>query len=194
MDVKIFHGEVKAKDFADALVGRFNQSNLTATQDKSGDQYIVQISSRQYARSGGQTALGVTIQQNDDSVTIKVGKQTWLGIAASLGSTLIQLGRNPLSIIHRLDDVAQDLQNLQLDDQVWDVIEEVAETLGASFEISKRLRRTGCAYCNTANPVGQPRCIACGAPLGGSQPVTCNNCGYVAAPGDVKCTNCRQSL
>lgn len=194
MDVKIFHGDIKAKDFADALVGRFNQSNLVAHQDKSGDQYIVQISSRQYARSGGQTALGVTFQQNDDSVTIKVGKQAWLGIAASLGSTLIQIGKNPLSIIHRLDDVAQDLQNLQLDDQVWDVIEEVAETLGASFELSKRLRRTGCEYCNTANPVGQPRCIACGAPLGDSQPVTCNNCGYVAAPGDVKCSNCKQSL
>jgi predicted amidophosphoribosyltransferase len=52
----------------------------------------------------------------------------------------------------------------------------------------------GCEYCDTANPVGQPRCIACGAPLGDVQPRTCDNCGYVAAPDDIACTNCSAVL
>ena len=83
---------------------------------------------------------------------------------------------------------------MNLDDKVWDVIDEVAFTLGASHELSERLRRTGCAYCGTANPVGQPRCLACGAPLGDAQPRLCSNCGYVAAPEDINCTNCGNKL
>lgn len=194
MDTRIYHGDIKAKELAQALLGRFNHDNLMAQATQSGDQYIVQIASRRGASSGGKTALGITVQDVDEGVTIKLGKQEWLGIAASLGTSLLAAALNPLNLLGRLDDIAQDIENLNLDDKVWDVIEEVAFTMGASKELSEKLRRMQCQYCDTANPVGQPRCLACGAPLGGSQPRVCKNCGFVAAPEDIECTNCGEKL
>jgi hypothetical protein len=194
MDTRIYHGKIKAADLAQALVTRFNRGNLMAETGKSGNQYVVQVASRRDARSGGKTALGITLQQVRDGVAVKVGRQEWLGIAASLGSTLLAVRSNPFRLIDRLDDIAQDIENLNLDDKVWEAIDEVAVIMGASHQLSERLRRTGCEYCHTANPVGQPRCLACGAPLGNAQPRTCDDCGFVAAPEDIACTNCGSLL
>jgi len=194
MDTRVFHGNIKAQDLAQALAARFSHGELKVQHAKSGEQYIVQIASRRDAQSGGKTALGITLQQIDDGVTVKLGKQELLGIAASLGTTLLAMGRNPLNLLGRLDDIAQDIENFNLDDKVWEVIEEVAITMGASHQLSEKLKRIGCEYCNTANPVGQPSCIACGAPLGSSQPKTCNECGFIAASDDVTCQNCGNEL
>lgn len=194
MNTRIYHGKLKAAELAQALVARFNRGNLAAQASKSGNQYIVQVASRAGAQSGGKTALGITLQQVDDGVAVKLGKQEWLGIAASFGATLLAVRSNPFRLIDRLDDIAQDIENLNLDDKVWDAIDEVAQTMGASHQLSERLRRTSCEYCDTANPVGQPRCLACGAPLGDAQPRTCQKCGYVAAPEDIACTNCSSPL
>jgi hypothetical protein len=194
MDTRIYHGKVTAADLAQALVARFNHGNLVAQASKSKSQHIVQVASRRGAQSGGKTALGITLQNVDDGVAVKVGKQEWLGIAASIGSTILAVRSNPFRLIDRLDDIAQDIENMNLDDKVWDVIDEVAGTMGASQQLSERLRRTGCEYCGTANPVGQPRCLACGAPLGDAQPRTCLKCGFVAAPEDIACTNCGEPL
>jgi hypothetical protein len=83
---------------------------------------------------------------------------------------------------------------LNLAEQVWTVIENAARTAGATFELSERLRRLVCAYCMTANPVGEPRCIACGAPLGEVQPHTCRNCGFVLKTGEPVCPNCKKPV
>ncbi len=193
MDTKIYHGDIQAQEIAKALVNQFNRGNLMAKKAKSGEQFLVQIASRRDAKSGGQTALGVTIQQNDDGVTIKLGKQAWLGLIASLGQSLLYL-RNPFNLLHRLDDIAQDIENLGLDDKIWEVIEDVAKTAGASHDLSEKLNRYVCEFCNTANPPGEGRCLACGAPLGDVQPITCQNCGFAANPGDTKCENCGKKL
>lgn len=190
----IFHGNINARDLAQALVARFNHGNLKAQATKSEEQFIVQVASRRDSLSGGKTAIGIIIHQNQEGVTVKVGQQEWLGIAASIGSTLLAVKLNPLNLLNRLDDIAQDIENINLDDKIWEVIDEVAATMGASHQLSERLRRMGCEYCGTANPVGQPRCIACGAPMGDSQPVVCNNCGFVAAPDDATCQNCGERL
>lgn len=194
MDTKTFHGKIRASDLSAALVNRFNHGNLTANHTKSGDQYIVQVASRRDSRSGGQTSLGITIQQFEDGVTVNLGEQSWMGIAASLGTSLLAVVRNPFNLIGRLDDIAQDIENLNLDDQIWLVISEIANTMGASHQLSERLRRTICEYCDTPNQVGAPRCFACGAPQGGSQPILCSNCGYVAAQDDSECNNCGEKL
>ena len=194
MKTKIYHGDITAENLARAICTRFDDHNIRARYSKSGDQYIVQITSRKNASSGGKTSLGLVIQQIEEGVAVKLGKQDWLGIAASLGLSALSFRLNPLNILGRLDDIAQDLENLSLDDRLLDVIDEVATTMGASQQLSERLRRLACEYCNTANPVGEPRCIACGAPLGDSQPRTCRRCGFVAAPEDIACTNCGAAL
>lgn len=194
MTTKIYHGNITAENLSKAIVTRFNTNDLSARYSISGDQYIVQITSRRDAQSGGKTSIGLVIQQLKDGVAVKIGKQDWLGIAASLGLSALSLRFNPLNILGRLDDIAQDIENLSLDDRLWEVIDDVATTMGASQELSERLRRTACEYCNTANPVGEPRCLACGAPLGDSQPRTCVKCGFVSKPEDIACTNCAAPL
>lgn len=190
MTTKIYHGNITTKTLAKAISTRFSDEDLSATYTKSDDQYIVRIASRAHVQSGGKTAIGVVLQQLEDGVAVKIGKQDWMGIAASLGISALSVRRNPLSLLGRLDDIAQDIENLTLDDRLWDLIDEVAATMNASQHLSEKLRRMTCEYCDTANPVGQPRCLACGAPLGNAQPVTCLKCGFVAAPEDLDCTNC----
>jgi hypothetical protein len=194
MEQRIFHGEVEPRDFARALVGEFNRGNLRAQQIGDNKQIIVQIASRERARSGGQTALSVTLQKVEDGVAVNIGKQSWLGIAASLGETALHAWRNPFGLLHRLDDLAQDIEYLQLSDQVWELIEKTADQLEATYELSDRLRRMVCPYCNTANPVGESHCIGCGAPLGDVQPQTCKHCGFVIEESETKCPNCGKKL
>nr|MBC8504243.1 zinc ribbon domain-containing protein [Chloroflexota bacterium] len=94
----------------------------------------------------------------------------------------------------RLDDVAQDIDSMQLDERAWEVIERVAQAAGASLELSGRLRRLVCGHCDTANPTGEPSCIACGAPLGDVQPTTCANCGFVVRKTESICPDCKKPL
>ena len=194
MERRIFHGSLSSNDVARALVAHFNRANLAAQQLGSGKKIIVQIASRQRPSSGGQTALTVHLRDVEDGIAVQLDKQTWLGVAASLGVTALSAFRNPFSLLSRLDDLAQDIENLQLTDEVWDVIENVARMRGATFELSERLRRLKCEYCNTANPIGGPSCIACGAPLGDSQPSTCQNCGFVVKISESRCPNCGNRL
>jgi hypothetical protein len=190
MDQRVYHGELTPNLLANSLVARFNRGNLRAQQIGSGKQVVVQIATRQGALSGGQTALNVNIQEIESGVSVLVGKQAWLGLAASLGVTALNAFRNPFSLVGRLDDLAQDFESLQLSDLVWETIDATARATGASFEMSERLRRLVCAYCDTANPVGEPACIACGAPLGSLQPGTCRKCGFVIKVGEHICPNC----
>lgn len=194
MEPRIYHGNLKPETLAQALIAQFDRGNLRAQQIGSGERLAVQIASRQNATSGGQTALTVSIQQVADGVAVQIGQQNWLGLAASLGRTAFETWLDPWRLIQRLDDLAQDFENFQLTDQVWVTLENAARAAGASTELSERLRRMECAYCNTANPVGQSSCLACGAPLGAVQPRTCLKCGFVLRGDERTCPNCRQAL
>ncbi len=194
METKIFHGNLTPGEIAQKLVATFNRSNYRAQQVGSGSQVVVQIATDRMARSGGQTALTVTLAQLDDGVSVQVGEQSWMGVAASLGASALSALKNPFSLLGRLDDIAQDIESLQLNDKVWDTIRELARVKAASHELSERLRRMVCDYCDTANPVGEPRCIGCGAPLGDVQPRTCLNCGFVVRSNEINCPNCSKRL
>lgn len=191
---RIFHGKITPDELASALVAEYNRGNLRAQKIGSGKQVVVQIASRQKPSSGGQTSLSVAIRKVEDGVSIQLGEQSWLGVAASLGQTALWAWRNPWNLIHRLDDLAQDFEYLQLSDQVWEFIEDTAYTVGASFELSERLKRLECEYCHSANPIGASNCISCGAPLGALQPSTCKNCGFVNEKGAKVCSNCGEKL
>jgi len=188
---RIFHGSVTPNDFAKSLISEFNVGNLKAQQIGSGKQVLIQISTRERPSSGGQTALTVSLLQVEDGVAVQIGKQSWMGIAASLGQTALSTWRNPWRIIERLDDLAQDIEYFQLTDKIWKIIEDTATSYDASFELSLRFRRLICEYCSTANPIGEPNCIACGAPLGKQQPSTCKNCGFIIKGNEFRCPNCK---
>jgi len=194
MERKIFHGTIKPVDIAQALLGEFNQGNLRAQTLGQSEKMIVQVSSRPDAVSGGKTAITITIQKMEDGIIIEIGEQAWLGVAASLGASALAAIRNPFSLLGRLDDIAQDIEHLQLNERIWQVIAKSVKSVGVSTELSDKLKRTTCEYCNTANPVGAPSCISCGAPLGKVQPTTCKNCGYVVTANEKICPNCKKPL
>lgn len=194
MDQRILHGNLTPADIAQALLAEFNRGNLRAQILGQGDNLAVQIGTRPGAASGGPTALTVTLQKTPDGVLVQLGQQEWLGTAASLGRTTIAALMNPWYLLNRLDDIAQDVENLQLSERVWESINQTARAAGASHQLSDRLSRVACEYCGTANPLGEGTCIACGAPLGRTLPSTCPNCGFVVKPDEVRCANCGQAL
>ncbi|MCC7118954.1 MAG: zinc ribbon domain-containing protein [Anaerolineales bacterium] len=194
MERKFFHGVIQAVDLAQVLQAEFNQGNLRAQTLGAGDKLVVQVRTSPNASSGGQTALTITLQNMEDGVVAEVGQQAWLGVAASLGASALSAIRNPFSLFGRLDDIAQDIENLQLAEKVWGIIQQAVKTSEASTELSKRLRRVTCEFCHAANPVGEPTCLACGAPLGLAQPTTCPHCGFVVKQSDTVCPNCKQKL
>lgn len=190
MEQRIFHGNLTPKALANALQGEFNRGDLRTQQIGTPQKIMVQIATRDQPLAGGQTALTVSIESVEDGVAVSVGQQAWLGVAASLGKTALSAWRNPWHLLERLDDLAQDIENLQLSEKVWQTIETTTRNLGATHELSDRLRRMVCEYCLVANPVGEANCLACGAPLGMVQPDTCRNCGFVIKMGESICPNC----
>jgi len=190
----VFHGSITPSDVAQALTAEFNQGN-TQTQllGESGN-LTVQIASSQFSRSGGKTAVSVNIQQIDDGIMVQVGELQWLGVAASLGQTAISALLNPLNLLGRLDDIAQDVSSLQLNEKIWQIISNVARAAGANQELSERLSSVTCEFCGSANHVGASTCIACGAPLGAAQPKTCPKCGFVLTHDEKSCPNCGQAI
>jgi len=194
MDRRIFHGNIKPNDIAHALMAEFNRGNMHAQVLGTKDRMAVQIATRMGARSGGQTAMTVNVQAVEDGVMVEVGQQAWLGVAASLGHTAFSVLRNPFSLLGRLDDLAQDIESIQLCERAWKVIDQTVVNLGASHELSDRLRRITCEFCGTANPLGEGNCISCGAPMGDAHPVTCGRCGFVVSLEAKSCPNCHSVL
>jgi hypothetical protein len=194
MEQHIFHGNLAPRDLARVLIGEFNGNGYRAQQYGNGHEIIVQIHTNDWPKTGGATALTVTLRAVQDGVAVQIGKQSWLGVAASLGQSALATVLNPWNLIGRLDDIAQDIESLQLSEKVWEVLNQAAQSLGATFELSERLKRINCEYCQVANPPGQPTCLACGAPLGRVQPRTCLHCGFVVRSGESICPNCHSAL
>lgn len=194
MKEKIYHGEIEPQTFARALVAEFNDENIRAQQFTTEEGIIVQIATRANRRSGGKTTLTVSFTKVEDGLSVRVGNQSVFGVAASLGRTALSAVRSPFNLLWRLDDLAQDIESLQLDEHVWEVIANVAEAADVSLELSERLRRVVCDYCETPNPVGEASCVACGAPLGNVQPTTCPHCGFVVRNNELRCPRCAKPL
>lgn len=138
--------------------------------------------------------MTANISKVTDGISITLGKQDWFGLAASLGKTALSALRNPITLINRLDDLAQDVESITLEEQIWEVIDQTARQHGTGQALSARLARMVCPYCQTANQTGASRCLACGAPLGEVQPTTCPNCGFVVSQKESMCPNCKVSL
>jgi len=194
METKTFHGEIKPEDIGHALVAEFDHGNLQAQMFGNPARVVVQIASRTYRSSGGQTGVTVTLEKVEDGVLVQLGDQQILGVAADLGATALFALRNPVNLIFRLDGLAQDITALQLSDTIWQTIQRAVNAAGAGMQISDRLRRLECSYCGAAVPVGEPTCPMCGAPLGAIQPKACPHCGFIPPTGATVCPNCHAQL
>ncbi|HET6846246.1 MAG TPA: hypothetical protein VFH29_05390, partial [Anaerolineales bacterium] len=126
MERKLFHGELQPIDIARGLVAEFDRGNLRAQIVGDGEDLAVQIATRPGSRSGGQTALTISIRKATDGVWVQSGSHEWLGTAASLGQTTIAALINPWNLLNRLDDIAQDVENMQLMERVWASIDRTS--------------------------------------------------------------------
>jgi len=190
---RTYHGDINPDEMAAALVAAFNQGNMRAQQVGEGDKVMVQIATRQ-GGSGGKAALSITIQRVEDGVSAAMGQHEWLGVAASLGQTALTTLLNPWNLIGRLDDIAQDVTSLTLVDKAWEAVEKFAQAAQITKTISERLQTVACPFCGTANKVGAPDCVNCGAPLGEYQPLSCPKCGNVMPAKSKFCANCGTAL
>jgi hypothetical protein len=194
MERLIFHSNIKPNDIVHALMAEFNRGNMLTQVVGNKDKMAIQIATRMGTTSGGPTALTISLQTVEDGILVELGQQAWLGVAASLGQTALSALRNPFSLLSRLDDLAQDIESIQLNEKTWQVIESTVATLGASYALSEKLSRISCEYCGSANPLGEANCLACGAPMGDAHPPTCRNCGFVVAIEETICPNCNAKL
>lgn len=194
MDQKVYHGNLTPGDVVRGLTGRFHRGNMRVQVFGDERRSVLQIATSSRPVAGGPTELNVIIQKVEDGVSIQVGQQNYLGVAASLGASAFAVFRNPLNILGRLDDITADIESLRMTEEVWHAVEDMAQAVSASTELSARLRRVACDYCNTANPPGEPHCIACGAPLGDIQPRTCRRCGFIVRKDEKTCPNCASLL
>ena len=89
MEQRIYHGNLTPADISSSLLAHFNTSNLRAQQLGDTNRIIVLIGTRPGAMAGGDTTLSVVLQKVEDGVSVQLGQQAWLGIAASLGTTAL---------------------------------------------------------------------------------------------------------
>jgi hypothetical protein len=164
MKSKNYQGDLDLQEVAYALGSFFNRDALSTQIEVKEQQAIVQISTRQQRNSGGNTYLTVALQKVGERLEVKVSDQAVLGLAGSLGVSALLAWLNPLNLLTRLDDIAQDIENLSLEEQVWKLMDRIAETSAKG----RLVQRVGCIYCGVINPSSEGRCLACGAPLGES--------------------------
>jgi hypothetical protein len=190
MNSRIYHGKITPAIFARALFARYNAGNFQVQAYGNDSTLNLQIFTRPNRKAGGDTGLTVNLNQVEDGVSVQVGQQRMLGLAANFGKTALDAFRNPWSLLGNLDDIAQDVESVQLEDSVWTVIDKAARQYNSGESLSERLSSVKCPYCLTGNKVGEGNCMACGAPLGNLQPDTCKRCGYVLYPNELICPNC----
>ena len=190
MNLRLYHGNVTPSVFARALFARYNAGNYQVQAYGDDSNLNLQIFTRPGRQAGGDTGLTVNLSQVEDGVSVQVGKQRILGLAANFGRTALDAFRNPWSLLGNLDDIAQDVESAQLEDSVWKVIDRIARQNNAGESLSDRFNSLKCPYCLTGNKLGEGSCLACGAPLGDVQPSSCRRCGYVLYYKENICPNC----
>jgi DNA-directed RNA polymerase subunit RPC12/RpoP len=190
MEQRTYRGEIGPEALADALVAQFNGADLMAQRVGQGDHVLVQIASREWEWGGPQTALTVGIAQTEAGVEVTMGQQRWLGAVADLAKTGLMALINPVLLISRIDDVARSISELTLPQKVWEAVEHYCESVGASLGLRMEETVIVCPYCGVGNPIGVPKCSACGAPLGEVQPLSCPQCGLVVDREARFCSRC----
>ena len=109
MDQRTYHGPISGDELANVLVASFDQGHLRAQRVGRGERVLVQVATREWQGSGGQAALTVTIARVADGVMVSLGQHEWLGAAADLVQAGVMALFNPISLIYRIGDIAQDV-------------------------------------------------------------------------------------
>ena len=191
MITKTYYGKFKIDHFLNFLAAAFRDQNLEVHVSKHAERNVVRFVSARTARSGGQFALNLILTEFDGGVRIDIGNPEALGVAASLGKTAIAALINPYNLLVRLDDVAQDIENITLDQSLLKEIEQYMKVNHLTLKLSSSLSKTVCLYCHSINEYGNSNCVSCGAPMGDTLLKTCPRCGYAMSDKIMRCPQCK---
>ena len=194
MITKTFYGNFQLQHFVQFLAAAFRDQNLDVRVSRHGEKNVVRFVSSRLARSGGHFGLNLVVTEFNEGVKIEISNPENFGVAASLGKTAIAAMINPRNLFSRLDDVAQDLENISLDQNLMKMIEQYMRSNHLTLQLSEALSRSVCDYCQVANEYGVGNCVACGAPMGDVQAVTCKRCGHVVNKHADRCSQCGAKL
>jgi hypothetical protein len=194
MEQRTYRGDIDPEGLADALVAQFNSRDLKSQRVGRADHMLVQIATREWGWGGPQSALTVGIARVEGGIQVSLGQERWLGAVADLAQTGLQALVNPLSLIGHIDDIARSVSGLTLPQQVWEAVEHYVESVGASLGMTVEETVVTCPYCGVGNPIGAPKCSACGGPLGDAQPIACARCGLLNNAQANFCARCGAAL
>lgn len=190
MEQRTYHGKITPDELAQALTARFDGDDLSATVTGEEGKLLVSISSSGW--QGGRTALQVGLSAVSSGVLVTVGEHDVLGVASDLLQTGLAALVNPMSVIGEMNDVARNVERLELPRLVWETVDHYASSVGAGLTPDPVV--VTCPYCGVDSPIGVTKCSSCGASLASAQPLTCGRCGKIL-PADLKfCTRCGAPL
>lgn len=191
MEQRTYHGKITPEELAQALTARFSGDDLSATVAGEEGRLLVSISSSGW--QGGRTALQVGLSAVvSGGVLVTVGEHDVLGVASDLLQTGLAAMVNPLTVIGEMNDVARNVERLQLPKLVWETVDHYASSVGAGLTPDPVV--VTCPYCGVDSPIGVTKCSSCGASLASAQPLTCAKCGKIL-PATLKyCTRCGAPL
>ena len=156
MAKKIFHGNFTPDDLAALLICISTVAILKCKRLAQEMRSRCKFGQKGRLNPAGKLRSALSFQAFDDGVIISSGEQQWMGIAASLGYSALAALRNPLSLLGRIDDIAQDIEYLNLEEEIWNVLTSNVKIKGSQYNFLIALRRIVCDYCDTANPVDAP--------------------------------------
>ena len=155
---------VQPKEFIDRLAFEFDNATFDVLiQQNLKDQNVAKIITDSRTLSESQTSLIVVAELTEKGLLVTVSDQEWGGIAASLGTTVVAAILNPINLVGRIDDLAADVQNLQLGDKVEQFIRNFSDNM--VNKSSALAPKSVCKYCRSRNEDTATHCASCGAPL-----------------------------
>ena len=172
MEQRAYHGKIDSEALARALVIQYNQRE-TRAQWMRGERgrAVVQIMGRHQDRSAPSSALTLHITPSRSGVVVSMAEQKWFGVAADLARSGLLTLMNPWNLVREIDDIARNVRQLQLRQEVWGAIETYCRGIGAGTGVGPAIQNLICPYCSTPNDLGALNCSACRAPLAEAQPL-----------------------
>ena len=152
------------KDFMEALKFEFDTPNFDVEiKPISPDHYESRIFTSRNNTSESQTSINITAILTENGLSITASDQEWGQIAASLGTTVVAAIINPINLLGRIDNLAVDVENMQLSERIDKFVHSFATTLAERSET--QANRSTCKYCRSRNDQTATHCASCGAPL-----------------------------
>jgi hypothetical protein len=186
----MFNGTIRANALADQLAARFNDRQRRVSIEHQSESAVVQIGSKHG------TPITLHIADIAEGVLVTMSRdRNWLDKAGDAGEMIERAATNPISLLALMPDLIGELSQENLPPKIWDAVNDLcALSRALAGEKNAPQNPALCAHCQTPNPAGEERCVACGAPLKIELPRVCPKCGRAHTADALFCQACGTRL